>query len=196
MREVESPEELYATSPGFSSRSLADYNSDFACLPEFFNAPLTGTVWIELIKMLRFAFLAGYTEWFLKTSTPHLAVKLYRHVITGSMPFLDDDDNSYITSVICAAVNGTVEEQRKIQHHPAWSVARGWLKGAMRSKYLTLMLVVSVILVCVLTVVPKQLARLMAFNDMEYFCSSILRRYPIRLPAVTPWCRSTADWKR
>ena len=129
MREVESPEELLQQVEFFVD-VMADYNADFACLPEFFNAPLMGLC-DSTDQNVAIRFLADYTEWF-KNEISHLAVSYNVNVITGSMPLLDFDAEGYETlynvSYLCRR-DGTVEEQRKIHITPheksAWVIEGG-----------------------------------------------------------------------
>ncbi|WP_230658584.1 carbon-nitrogen hydrolase family protein [Psychrobacter sp. I-STPA10] len=125
MREVESPEELLQQVEFFVD-VMADYNADFACLPEFFNAPLMGLC-ESTDQNVAIRFLADYTEWF-KNEISHLAVSYNVNVITGSMPLLDENDSLYNVSYLCRR-DGTVEEQRKIHITPhersAWVIEGG-----------------------------------------------------------------------
>ena len=161
MREGESPEELLQQVEFFVD-IMADYNSDFACLPEFFNAPLMGLC-EETDQNIAIRFLAGYTEWF-KNEISHLAVSYNVNVITGSMPLLDEDDTLYNVSYLCRR-DGTVEEQRKIHITPhersAWVI-----EGGDEVKVFDTDAGRIGILVCYDVEFPE-LARLMALDDMD-----------------------------
>ena len=126
MREVESPEELLQQVEFFVD-IMADYNADFACLPEFFNAPLMGLC-ESTDQNIAIRFLADYTEWF-KNEISNLAVSYNVNVITGSMPLFDKEaEVLYNVSYLCRR-DGTVEEQRKIHITPhersAWVIEGG-----------------------------------------------------------------------
>ena len=126
MREVESPEELLQQVEFFVD-IMADYNADFACLPEFFNAPLMGLC-ESTDQNIAIRFLADYTEWF-KNEISNLAVSYNVNVITGSMPLFDKQaEVLYNVSYLCRR-DGTVEEQRKIHITPhersAWVIEGG-----------------------------------------------------------------------
>ena len=161
MREVESPEELLQQVEFFVD-VMADYNSDFACLPEFFNAPLMGLC-ESTDQNVAIRFLADYTEWF-KNEISHLAVSYNVNVITGSMPLLDENDTLYNVSYLCRR-DGTVEEQRKIHITPhersAWVIEGGNKVQAFETDAGRIG-----ILICYDVEFPE-LARLLALEEMD-----------------------------
>lgn len=162
MREVESPEELLQQVEFFVD-VMADYNSDFACLPEFFNAPLMGLC-ESTDQNVAIRFLADYTEWF-KNEISHLAVSYNVNVITGSMPLFDDDEETlYNVSYLCRR-DGTVEEQRKIHITPhersAWVI-----EGGNKVQVFDTDAGRIGILICYDVEFPE-LARLLALEDMD-----------------------------
>ena len=162
MREVESPEELLQQVEFFVD-IMADYNADFACLPEFFNAPLMGLC-DSTDQNIAIRFLADYTEWF-KNEISNLAVSYNVNVITGSMPLLDKDEEVlYNVSYLCRR-DGTVEEQRKIHITPhersAWVI-----EGGNKVQVFDTDAGRIGILVCYDVEFPE-LARLLALEDMD-----------------------------
>ena len=161
MREVESPEELLQQVEFFVD-VMADYNADFACLPEFFNAPLMGLC-DSTDQNVAIRFLADYTEWF-KNEISHLAVSYNVNVITGSMPLLDENDTLYNVSYLCRR-DGTVEEQRKIHITPhersAWVIEGGNKVQVFETDAGRIG-----ILICYDVEFPE-LARLLALEDMD-----------------------------
>lgn len=113
MRAVKSVEELLSQVEYFVD-TVSDYQSDFILFPEFFNAPLMGlsnaSSQTEAIR-----YLAGFTEYF-RDEMSRLAVEYNANIITGSMPFAEDD-RIYNVTYLCHR-NGKVDEQRKIHITP------------------------------------------------------------------------------
>lgn len=162
MREVESPEELLQQVEFFVD-IMADYNADFACLPEFFNAPLMGLC-ESTDQNIAIRFLADYTEWF-KNEISNLAVSYNVNVITGSMPLFDENEEIlYNVSYLCRR-DGTVEEQRKIHITPhersAWVI-----EGGNKVQVFDTDAGRIGILICYDVEFPE-LARLLALEDMD-----------------------------
>ena len=162
MREVESPEELLQQVEFFVD-IMADYNADFACLPEFFNAPLMGLC-ESTDQNIAIRFLADYTEWF-KNEISNLAVSYNVNVITGSMPLFDENEEVlYNVSYLCRR-DGTVEEQRKIHITPhersAWVI-----EGGNKVQVFDTDAGRIGILICYDVEFPE-LARLLALEDMD-----------------------------
>ena len=162
MREVESPEELLQQVEFFVD-IMADYNADFACLPEFFNAPLMGLC-ESTDQNIAIRFLADYTEWF-KNEISNLAVSYNVNVITGSMPLFDKEaEVLYNVSYLCRR-DGTVEEQRKIHITPhersAWVI-----EGGNKVQVFDTDAGRIGILICYDVEFPE-LARLLALEDMD-----------------------------
>lgn len=113
LREVQSVEEMMHQVEYFVD-ALADYQSDFALFPEFFNAPLMGLT-DQSSQTDAIRFLASFTEQF-RTEMSRMAVSHNINIITGSMPLLEDD-RVFNVSYLCRR-DGTVEEQRKIHITP------------------------------------------------------------------------------
>ena len=162
MREVESPEEVLQQVEFFVD-IMADYNADFACLPEFFNAPLMGLC-ESTDQNIAIRFLADYTEWF-KNEISNLAVSYNVNVITGSMPLFDENEEVlYNVSYLCRR-DGTVEEQRKIHITPhersAWVI-----EGGNKVQVFDTDAGRIGILICYDVEFPE-LARLLALEDMD-----------------------------
>lgn len=113
MRAVQSVDELLNQVEYFVD-TVSDYQSDFILFPEFFNAPLMGlgntSSQTEAIR-----YLAGFTEFF-RDEMSRLAVEYNANIITGSMPFAEDD-KIYNMTYLCHR-NGRVDEQRKIHITP------------------------------------------------------------------------------
>lgn len=113
LREVQSVEEMMRQVEYFVD-ALADYQSDFALFPEFFNASLMGLT-DQSSQTDAIRFLASFTEQF-RIEMSRMAVSHNINIITGSMPLLDDD-RLFNVSYLCRR-DGTVEEQRKIHITP------------------------------------------------------------------------------
>lgn len=114
MRAVESVEEMLQQVEFFVD-TMADYNSDFALFPEFFNAPLMGLSKHQDQQVQAIRFLAGFTERF-RHEMSQLAVSYNINIITGSMPLLEDGV-LYNVSYLCHR-NGEIDEQRKLHITP------------------------------------------------------------------------------
>lgn len=160
MRAVATPQELLQQVEFFVD-VMADYNADFALLPEFFNAPLMGLC-ADTDQNVAIRFLADYTAQF-KEAISHMAVSYNVNVITGSMPLLEDD-TLYNVSYLCRR-DGTVDEQRKIHITPhersAWVI-----EGGDRVRVFDTDAGRIGILICYDVEFPE-LARLMALDDMD-----------------------------
>lgn len=114
MRQVTSVEDVLLQVEYFID-TLSGYKSDFAVFPEFFNAALMGLSKNQAQQTETIRFLAGFTARF-RHEMSQLAVSYNINIITGSMPFLEDED-LYNVSYLCRR-DGTVEMQRKIHITP------------------------------------------------------------------------------
>ena len=106
--------------------AVSDYGSDFALFPELFNAPLmapynsmgTAEAMRELSK-----FTAPLLERF-----KNFAVSYNINIITGSMPFINEEGSLQNITYLCHR-NGKVEEYRKIHITPnereTWGMVGG-----------------------------------------------------------------------
>lgn len=113
LRSIQSAEEMLYQVEYFID-ALSEYQSDFALLPEFFNAPLMGLK-DHASKTDAIRFMADFTELF-RTEMSRMAVSYNINIIAGSMPLLEDD-RLFNVSYLCRR-DGTVEEQRKIHITP------------------------------------------------------------------------------
>lgn len=114
MRHYKSIDELYEHAEFFID-AVAGYKSDFALFPEFFNAPLMAS-YNHLSEAEAIRKLAEYTEQ-IRDRFVQLAVTYNVNIITGSMPFMGDDNKLYNIGFMCRR-NGTFEEYRKIHVTP------------------------------------------------------------------------------
>jgi len=95
--------------------AVADYQSDFAVLPELFNTPLMGlTDQSNQIEAIRF--LAGFTERF-KSEISRMAVSCNINIVAGSMVEIGDDDKLYNVSYLCHR-DGEIDRQAKLHITP------------------------------------------------------------------------------
>ena len=160
MREVSSIEELLQQIEYFVD-VLADYNSDFAVLPEFFNAALMGLC-DSTDQNIAIRFLADYTERMVSEMS-HMAVSYNINIIAGSMPLLRDE-TLYNATYLCRR-DGTVEEQLKIHITPheknAWVIQGGDKVRVFDTDSGRIG-----VLICYDVEFPE-LSRLMALDDMD-----------------------------
>ncbi|MCM2129955.1 carbon-nitrogen hydrolase family protein [Larsenimonas rhizosphaerae] len=114
MREFASVEQVLQQVE-FYVDAIADYQSDFAVLPELFNTPLMGltdqTNQVEAIQ-----FLAGFTERF-KTEISRMAVSYNINIVAGSMVEHGEDGRLYNVSYLCHR-DGEIEKQAKLHITP------------------------------------------------------------------------------
>jgi len=161
MREVESVEELLRQVEYFID-ALSSYKSDFAVFPEFFNAPLMGLSPDQRNQTEAIRFLASYTEQF-KSEMSQMAVSYNINVITGSMPFLEDDE-LFNVSYLCRR-DGTIEIQRKLHITP--HERRDWvIKGGQDLQVFETDAGRIGILICYDVEFPE-LSRILADQDMD-----------------------------
>lgn len=125
MRNYSGLEELFEHITFFVD-AVAGYQSDFALFPEFFNAPLMADynhlTEAEAIRKLA-SFTAEIRDRFLQ-----LAVSYNVNIITGSMPYITEDDRLLNVGYLCRR-NGTWESFEKIHITPNeqkfWGVQGG-----------------------------------------------------------------------
>lgn len=106
--------------------AVSDYQSDFVLFPEFFEAPLMAA-YNHLGEAKAIRELAGYTD-ALREAFSRLAVSYNVNIITGSMPFLDEDGLLYNISYLCRR-DGSFEAYRKIHITPSERDAWGMVGG-------------------------------------------------------------------
>lgn len=114
MRLYQNIEELFNHCEFFID-AVSGYKSDFALFPEFFNAPLMAK-YNHLSEAEAIRKLAGYTNE-IRDRFVNLAVSYNVNIITGSMPFLSQDNQLYNIGFLCRR-NGTYESYTKIHVTP------------------------------------------------------------------------------
>jgi len=101
--------------------AVSDYKSDFVLFPELFNAPLM-VEFNHLTSAEAIRGLATYTD-AIKNRFQELAVSYNVNIITGSMPYVNDEGKLLNVSFLCRR-NGTWERYCKIHATP--SEVRTW----------------------------------------------------------------------
>jgi predicted amidohydrolase/ribosomal protein S18 acetylase RimI-like enzyme len=107
--------------------AVAAYKADFVLFPEFFNAPLMAK-YNELGEAEAIRKLADYTEP-LRQRCQQFAVAYNVNIITGSMPYIDDDGKLYNISYLCRR-DGSSDSYRKIHITPSEASAWGMVGGS------------------------------------------------------------------
>lgn len=115
MRTIHSLEELLSQAEFFIS-SLANYQADFALLPEFFNAPLMGLSDNQSSSVEAIRFLASFTD-AIKQRMAEMAVTYNINIIAGSLPVIADNEKVYNVSYVLHR-SGQIDEQKKIHITP------------------------------------------------------------------------------
>jgi predicted amidohydrolase len=110
--------------------SVAGYRCDFALFPEYFNAPLMAK-YNALSEVEAIRSLAGYTEE-TRERFVQLAIQYNINIITGSLPFIDEDDRLYNIGFLCKR-NGDHERYTKLHITPDEALVWG-LKGGTELK--------------------------------------------------------------
>lgn len=124
MRHYKSIDEMYEHAEFFVD-AVSGYKSDFALFPEFFNAPLMAK-YNHLTEAEAIRKLSEYTIE-IRDKFLQLAVSYNVNIITGSMPYLSEDNSLYNIGFLCRR-NGTYEQYTKIHVTPDESKLWG-LKG-------------------------------------------------------------------
>lgn len=124
MRHYKGIEEMYEHAEFFVD-AVSGYKSDFALFPEFFNAPLMAK-YNHLTEAEAIRKLSEHTIE-IRDRFLQLAVSYNVNIITGSMPFLSEDNSLYNIGFLCRR-NGTFEQYTKIHVTPDESKLWG-LKG-------------------------------------------------------------------
>lgn len=109
MRQYQSVDELFEQVEYFID-AVSGYKSDFALLPEFFNAPLMA-IYNHFSEADAIRMLAKYTEE-MQERFIQLAIGYNVNIITGSMPYVVDDKLYNIGYIIRR--NGTYDHYEKI----------------------------------------------------------------------------------
>ena len=126
MRQYKTVDELFEQVEYFVD-AVSGYKSDFALFPEFFNAPLMAS-YNHLSEPEAIRQLATYTDEMLERFLK-LAISYNVNIITGSMPYVIDD-NLYNIGFLVRR-NGTYERYEKIHITP--DEARSWgVKGGSK----------------------------------------------------------------
>ncbi|MFO7867768.1 MAG: bifunctional GNAT family N-acetyltransferase/carbon-nitrogen hydrolase family protein [Bacteroidales bacterium] len=129
MRHYATLDEMFEQAEFFVD-AVASYKSDFALFPEFFNAPLMAK-YNHLSESEAIRELSKYTietrDRFLQ-----LAMQYNVNIITGSMPFLDEEHDLYNVGYLCRR-NGTFETYTK--NHVSPDEAKCW--GLQGGKHLS-----------------------------------------------------------
>ncbi len=114
MRPYRNIDELFEQAEFFVD-SVSAYNSDFALFPEFFNAPLMAK-YNHLNEAEAIRKLAQYTDT-IRDRFIQLAVSYNINIITGSMPYISEDNKLYNVGHLCHR-NGTYDFYKKIHVTP------------------------------------------------------------------------------
>lgn len=113
---------------------VSDYKSDFLLFPEFFNAPLMAQ-YNHLPEADAFRQLAQYTEP-LRQKFIDFAMAYNVNIITGSMPYLDEEGRLYNVGFLCRR-DGSWEDFRKIHITPSEVYSWGMIGGDKVRSYET-----------------------------------------------------------
>src|SRR5699024_2023622 len=110
--------------------SVSDYESDFVVFPELFSAPLMAD-YNHLSEADAIRELARHTVE-IRDRFQEFAISYNINIITGSMPFLDDDGALYNVGFLCKR-DGSNERYAKIHITP--NEAHYWgMKGGSQIK--------------------------------------------------------------
>ena len=106
--------------------AVSDYKSDFILFPEYFNAPLMAK-FNEMGEAQSIRAMAQYTSQ-IRDRFRELAISYNINIITGSMPYLKEDNALYNVGFLCRR-NGTVSMYEKIHVTPdeqkCWGLSAG-----------------------------------------------------------------------
>lgn len=142
--------------------AVSAYQSDFILFPEYFNAPLMAK-FNNLGEAQSIRKLAKYTEeirdWFIK-----LAISYNINIITGSMPYLTDNNKLLNVGFLCRR-DGTYETYGKVHITPDEAKSWGLSGGKMVKTFDTDCAKIGV-LICYDVEFPE-LSRLLAEDGMQ-----------------------------
>lgn len=99
----------------FFINSVADYESDFVVFPELFSAPLMAD-YNHLSEAKAIRELAKHTE-AIRAKFQEFAISYNINIITGSMPYLEEDGTLYNVGFLCKR-DGSSERYAKIHITP------------------------------------------------------------------------------
>ena len=106
--------------------AVSDYKSDFILFPEYFNAPLMAK-FNDMGEAQSIRAMAQYTSQ-IRDRFRELAISYNINIITGSMPYLKEDNALYNVGFLCRR-NGTVSMYEKIHVTPdeqkCWGLSAG-----------------------------------------------------------------------
>ena len=106
--------------------SVSDYKSDFILFPEYFNAPLMAK-FNDMGEAQSIRAMAQYTE-LIRDRFRELAISYNINIITGSMPYLKEDNSLYNVGFL-GRRDGTVDMYEKIHVTPdeqkCWGLSGG-----------------------------------------------------------------------
>lgn len=129
MRRYNGMEELFEQVEFFID-AISGYRCDFALFPEYVTAPLMAQ-YNDLSELEAIRSLAKYTDE-IRERFVSLAIEYNINIITGSNPYIAEDERMYNIGFLCKR-NGDWEEYRKIHVTP--DEARVWgLKGGSEIK--------------------------------------------------------------
>lgn len=114
MRSLNNLEEFFDQAQFFID-AVSGYGSDFACFPELFIAPLMAD-YNHMSESEAIREISKFTDPIHK-KFQEFAISYNINIITGSMPFLDDDGVLYNVGFLCKR-DGTSEMYRKIHITP------------------------------------------------------------------------------
>ena len=141
---------------------MSDYRSDFILFPEYFNAPLMAK-FNNLGEAESMRELAKYTEQ-IRDRFVQLAISYNINIITGSMPYVNEEGNLRNRGYLCRR-DGTTEIYEKIHVTPDEVKSWGLTGGNMVKTFETDCAKIGV-LICYDVEFPE-LARLMSQDGMQ-----------------------------
>ena len=142
--------------------AVSGYKSDFVLFPEYFNAPLMAK-FNDMGEAQSIRALAQYTDE-IRERFINLAIKHNINIITGSMPYVKEDNGLYNVGFLCRR-DGTYEMYEKVHVTPDEVKSWGLTGGKMVQTFDTDCAKVGV-LICYDVEFPE-LSRLMADQGMQ-----------------------------
>lgn len=142
--------------------AVSGYKSDFVLFPEYFNAPLMAK-FNDMGEAQSIRALAQYTDE-IRERFINLAIKHNINIITGSMPYVKEDNGLYNVGFLCRR-DGTYEMYEKVHVTPDEVKSWGLTGGKMVQTFETDCAKIG-ILICYDVEFPE-LSRLMADQGMQ-----------------------------